>query len=225
MIKQVKGYEGMYEIELLDNGFSIVRSTQRRVEGRNGRSRFLHSRDLAEVVKYSGKKVPYIYVNLCKDGKNKSISKARLIAENFIENPNGFIHIRFEDKDTMNLNVNNIKWVAHEHRYDYVTGANHINDRRCITERTSKIKRLIITDDVKRYEMEDSLRYTVVICYNGKRYTIGTFGDLDDAQNTRDMFEEAIRHGFSYDVSDFYDNTFFPKDLVHFFTNRNNKKI
>jgi hypothetical protein len=63
------------------------------------------------------------------------------------------------------------------------------------------------------------------MCHNGKKYYIGTFNDRDDAVAYRNAYEEAVKFGYSYDVSDFPENVIFHKDLQKYFTNKTGRKI
>lgn len=209
-----------YEIELLDSGFSAVRSLEKRIKKKNGRTAFYSKRRISDVLKISAgsRKSKYVYVNIRVNGKHKSISKAKLIAENFIENPNGFKSVGFKDGNTMNTHIDNLFWQKEDSRYKHRERNVQTYDLRCITERETKIPKLGISDTGHKTYF-DTIKYDVKINFNNKQYYVGTFNDLETAQHTRDWFEEAVKDGFSYDMSDFEPNTFFHDDLKKFFTN------
>jgi len=222
MKKQILGYEGLYEIELLENGLSVVTSLERKVKNKNGVSQLVPSKELTECQRHNRNGVTYVHVNLFKDGKVRSVSKAKLIAESFIENPDGFQFVRFLDGDTLNLNIKNIKWVSRDERYDCTQYGNRDIDRRNIIERESKIPTKYINEEGFRRETNNSIRYLVRVNYNKKRYHIGTFEHLYDAQYARDWMEDAIKRGIKFDRSDLGDNAFIHQDLRKFLTNEYN---
>lgn len=69
----------------------------------NGKSKILSKR-----INKSG----YYYVNLSKNGKYKSKSIHKLVAEYFLENPNGFNIVNHKDTNKLNNHKNNLEFTT-----------------------------------------------------------------------------------------------------------------
>lgn len=226
MKKDLKGYEEYYEIELLENGQSIISSKRKLVVSKNGTKKWRKVNELNPFVRVSNTNGnSYMYVNLCADGKVKTAIFAKLVLEHFVENPNGYKHFKYKDSDGTNVNVNNLEWITDVERYDYykTKDSGYRSRTKGITYRDSKIG-----TRVKSYELHDPVhtdRFTVSINYKRKKYCIGTFGTEDDAVLVRDHFEGAVKYGDKMDIFDFdleRNNVIFHDDLKHFFTNIKN---
>lgn len=96
--KPVVGYEGLYEVS--DTG--KVRSLNWRKRGIT-KELFLkpHNRG-------------YLMVELANHGKKKAFTVHRLVANAFIENPNGYATINHKDENKKNNNVDNLEWCSLE---------------------------------------------------------------------------------------------------------------
>jgi hypothetical protein len=88
--KDIKGYEGMYKVSSLGNVFSIKRNIM-----------------LKPRLKIYG----YYDVALCKNCKYKHIRIHKLVATNFIPNPNNFSDVHHKDEDKKNNKVTNLEWI------------------------------------------------------------------------------------------------------------------
>lgn len=97
--KDIKGFEGYYQVS--DNG--NVRSVTRH-DGVHERIGQL----IKPVLKYNG----YLQVGLTKHSKRKHISIHRLVAINFIDNPENKPQVNHIDCNKQNNNINNLEWVT-----------------------------------------------------------------------------------------------------------------
>ena len=104
--KDVKGYEGLYKVS--DTG--IVLSLKRPLRFREGH--ILSSCD-------DGR--GYRHVCLHKDGKSKTISVHKLVANAFVPNPNGYREINHIDEDKTNNNAVNLEWCDRAYNIHYGT--------------------------------------------------------------------------------------------------------
>jgi hypothetical protein len=97
--KEITNYVGLYEVSTLGN----IRSKLKILKP------FLNSRG-------------YLYVNLCKDGKRKTISIHRLVAQAFIININNKPQINHIDGIKTNNISTNLEWTTNaentQHAYD-----------------------------------------------------------------------------------------------------------
>lgn len=90
IFKDIKGYEGLYQVSNLGRVYSVKRKTI-----------------LSQIKKSSG----YYTVNLYKDTKMRTFLIHRLVACNFIQNPNNLPQINHIDGDKSNNKVSNLEWV------------------------------------------------------------------------------------------------------------------
>ena len=110
MWKDIKGFEGIYQIS--DCG--EVKSLSRNVKCRGG-VRNVSEKILVPVTIGNG----YKQVGLCRDGKCKRVLLHRLIAEAFISNPNNFPCVNHKDGNPSNNNIDNLEWCTHEYNSNY----------------------------------------------------------------------------------------------------------
>lgn len=96
--KPIKGYEGSYEISSIGN----VRSIDRVIKYSNGKEYHRKGRMLTATDNGNG----YLIVGL----KNKNHYVHRLVADAFIEHPNGKDFVNHIDYDRKNNIVENLEW-------------------------------------------------------------------------------------------------------------------
>ena len=89
--KDIKGYENKYKISNYGEVVSLHRFKKN------------HSK-LQEVPKknisqYINKNNGYVYVYLCNNGKYKNVRLHKIVAENFIDNPNNYTQINHIEGD------------------------------------------------------------------------------------------------------------------------------
>ena len=102
--KEIKNYEGLYEISNTGKVRSLTRVKQfgrgyRTFEGKE--------------IKLQQDKDGYFKVNLSKDGVKKRFFVHRLVAMNFIENIDSLPVVNHKDGDKQNNNVSNLEWATH----------------------------------------------------------------------------------------------------------------
>jgi hypothetical protein len=114
--KDIKGYEGLYQISNLGN----IRSLDR--QSWNGNSWFtLKGKQLSPADNGKG----YLFVGLCKNGKIRSRCYIhRLVAETFLPNPNNKPCVNHIDGNKQNNCLSNLEWVTYEenNKHAYKTG-------------------------------------------------------------------------------------------------------
>ena len=107
--KDVAEYEGFYKVSNKGNIHSVER--------RNSRGYRLGGRILKP--KYDGKGYPQ--VNLHKNGKSKTTTVHRLVAEAFIPNPKGFLEVNHKDENKSNNESSNLEWCTHKYNMNHGT--------------------------------------------------------------------------------------------------------
>lgn len=103
--KDVKGYEGLYQVSNLGN----VRSLDRHVWNKaNNSFSMLKGRNL----KQDCKDKLYKQIGLAKNGKYKKFLVHRLVAELFVLNPENKPQVNHIDENKLNNNYLNLEWVT-----------------------------------------------------------------------------------------------------------------
>ena len=112
--KVIPGYEGLYEV----SNCGRVRSLPRIVKARGTSQRRAFSR----ILKPYNNKLNYQYVALSKDGKPKTYSVHRLVATQFVPNPNNLPIINHKDENPRNNRADNLEWCTQMYNVHYGTG-------------------------------------------------------------------------------------------------------
>lgn len=101
IFKDIKGYEGLYQI----SNFGNVKSLQRDKE-----------KLLRQYIKRG-----YFQVGLSKEGTVAWKSVHRLVAEAFIDNPDNLPQVNHKDEDKTNNRVDNLEWCTADYNNKYGT--------------------------------------------------------------------------------------------------------
>jgi len=102
IFRDIKGYEGLYQISNLGRIWSVPR--KRKCDNQSIGNKFLKPRQ--------DKKTGYLKVALYKNGKAKVFYVHRLVALHFIPNPSNLPQINHKDGDKTNNSINNLEWVT-----------------------------------------------------------------------------------------------------------------
>lgn len=165
----IKGYEQYYEI----SNIGRIRSNYRSNTRING---FLSPTIM---------KVGYYAVNLVKDNNRKLHYLHRIIAQHFIDNPNGYKFVDHIDGDMLNNSVENLRWCTKRQNETF-------KNSRKLTY-TSKYTGVCYDKYFNKYKA-----YTTL---NGKTYNIGTYKTEEKAYGA---YKEFIRN-----------NEYLSKSLAH----------
>lgn len=154
MWKDIKGYEGYYQI----NELGDVRSLDRVVVcGDKGGLMTRKGRIMDKVVNKDG----YLNVGLSKFDKRKIYRIHRLVAETFLPNPENKPQVNHIDNDRKNNNVENLEWVTisenmyHAYRHGDLSKKGEKNGRSKLTEEKVKEIRLKYKNGISRKELSE----------------------------------------------------------------------
>lgn len=113
--KNVKGYEGMYQVSNLGR----VKSLSRSIYDSRGYTVYRKGK----IKKPSFDKNGYPQIGLCKNGTVVTRKIHRLVAEAFIPNPENKPEINHKDEDKANNCVDNLEWMTEKENVNYGYGA------------------------------------------------------------------------------------------------------
>ena len=192
--KDIKGYEGLYQVSNLGR----IKSLFRKVKYQNG------FRNVKEKIKntFIGKQC-YERVELSKNKENKKYNIHRLVAEAFIPNKNNKPQINHIDGNKTNNKVENLEWCTQSenelHAYKIGLAKNSDMQRKIISEycKQNKIKPIIqlsldnkfIKEWKSAVSVEQELginRKSISQCINNKSKTAGGYKWV-----TKERFEES----------------------------------
>lgn len=178
IFKDIKGYEGYYQISNL----GTVKTLDRTIVRSDGVSQNLKSRVTKQRLNWNG----YLIVSLSKQGINKIYLVHRLIAIHFIENPKGKNLINHKNKKITDNSIENLEWV------DYSENRCHgILDNK--KNMTSDYFGVSFSKCAKKYEA-----YVSVNC---KKKYLGLFETAIDAHEARLKYQLDNNIHNSYELA------------------------
>lgn len=104
--KDLKDYEGIYKISNLGDIYSLI-----------------SKRNLKHLVDTKG----YIRVSLTKNKVNTKARLHRLVAINFIDNPNNYLEVNHKDENKQNNPFDNLEWCSTNYNNNYGTKKERIS--------------------------------------------------------------------------------------------------
>ena len=116
--KDIKGYEGVYQVSNLGN----VKSVERFVKHSCGGNKVVKEKILK-----TGKRAGYYSVLLSKEGVHKNFCVHRLVAEAFLDNPNNLPCVNHKDENKTNNYVDNLEWCTSEYNQSYGTKGKRVS--------------------------------------------------------------------------------------------------
>ncbi len=121
--RDIQGYEGIYKISTCGRILSIKHKDNKILSPRTN----------------SG---GYKSVQLCKEGiKRKAFEVQRLVAINFIPNPDNLPCVNHIDSNPLNNNIGNLEWVTVKENFEHAKKSGRINltSRKCHTGAITKL--------------------------------------------------------------------------------------
>lgn len=113
--KDIKGYEGLYQVSNMGQVKSLG----------NGKSNKSKLKVMKQQLNHKG----YPMINLCKNGVTKGVSVHRLVAINFIPNPNNLPQVNHIDEIKTNNCVENLEWCTNEYNHNYGTRIERVRQK------------------------------------------------------------------------------------------------
>lgn len=131
--KDVKGYEGLYQVSNLGK----VKSLSRKIKEKNNRLRMINEKILKQAIDKNG----YCKVTLSKNKERLIFSVHRLVATMFIPNKNNYPCVNHIDSNRQNNNVSNLEWCTHKENTQWAIKTGRFENARVVQrERTIKNK-------------------------------------------------------------------------------------
>ena len=120
--KDIKGYEGLYQVSNLGR----VKSLKRVVVRNNNRPLLVEEKILKPHILKKGK---YLRIGLTKNGIRKMYLVHRLVSEAFIPNPNNYQQVNHKDENTSNNCVSNLEYCDVLYNNNYGTRNKRISEK------------------------------------------------------------------------------------------------
>ena len=118
--RTIKNTDGKYSVSNLGNvkrneHYTIVSPTSTHT---NGAKLFYKERKLNPYLNKDGYRIVKLHLE---EGNIRTVSVHRLVAENFIPNPNNYPQINHIDENRINNNVDNLEWCTATHNANHGT--------------------------------------------------------------------------------------------------------
>lgn len=110
--RDIKGYEGYYQVSNLGK----VRSVDRITKANQSGVRFVKGKVIKSHTTTTSK---YQYVDLRKNGKRKHFSVHRLVAQAFVPNPDNFPQVNHINENIYDNRSENLEWCTQKYNNNY----------------------------------------------------------------------------------------------------------
>lgn len=152
--KNVKGYEGLYEV----SNFGRVKSLRKE-----------------KILKLGRDKKGYLIVGLCKNGKQRTFKAHRLVTEHFLNNPYNLPYVNHKDGNKTNNNVSNLEWCTQKENIQHAI-ANDLFPHKKIYQYDLQGNFIREWENILDVEKELKIFHSNISnCCNGIRKTTGGF--------------------------------------------------
>ena len=154
----------------------------------------IRKRNTQKIKKQSEKKDGYVYIQLCKNGKQFCKTVHRLVAKAFVENPNNLHYVNHIDRNPQNNRVENLR---------FATSSQNNANTNMHSNNTSGVKGVSWHKTAKKYQVQISL--------NNKSYHLGYYDSEFEAGFVYEFFSLMLFKEFTRITKKF--NKYYSKDL------------
>ena len=163
--KDIKGYEGLYQISNLGRVKSL----------RYANKQAFYKRE--KLLKGANDKDGYLQVTLCKNNTKKTCRIHKLVAESFLDNPYNYSCINHKDENKQNNNYKNLEYctIKYNNNYNEMPIRRGMKKRKPIVQLlNSKIIKVWESSTIASEELNIS-RGNIISCLKNKRKTAGGY--------------------------------------------------
>ena len=166
--KDILGYEGKYMV-----------SNWGRVKSLN-----YHRTGKERIMKPSDNGHGYLFVVLCKDGKDKKCRINRLVAQAFLPNPDNLPEVNHKDENKYNNCVENLEWCDRSYNINYGTRNKRIAEKYINDPNKSKTvvginevngSMVIFPSSCEAERQTGIFQTSIIKCCKGKRNSAGGY--------------------------------------------------
>lgn len=169
--KDIKGYEGLYQVSNLGN----IRSLDKKINDYRGANvRLIKGKLLTPFDNGNG----YLVIGLIHNGARKNFYMHRLVATYFVPNPDGKPVINHKDRNKYNNKAENLEWVTQ--RENVLYSAERMRHPKSVVRTNTGEKYITCRSSNKRYRV------------NIKRKEYGEFKTLAEAIAKRDEVLKGV---------------------------------
>lgn len=154
--KDIKGYEGLYQVSNFGNVRRYKTGKQKMVYKQHG----------------------YYNITLFKNGEDKHFRVSRLVAIAFLHNPDNLPEVNHKDENKLNNNVENLEFCTRKYNVNYGTGV----QRRAKARSIPVVQKTKEKNIIKKYHSlvqaskETGICHSCIWkCVNGKRKSAGGY--------------------------------------------------
>lgn len=170
--KDIREYEGLYQVSNLGRVKSLTRTIKR-----NKMGDFIKNGIIMNTTEHKG----YISIILSKNGVSKRYKVHRLVAQEFIPNPNNYPEVNHKNEIKTDNRVENLEWCSHLYNMRYGTWKTRRKENFDYSHCYKKVNQYDMKDNfIKSWEnislAEKELNINHISdCCNGKRKTAGGY--------------------------------------------------
>lgn len=125
--KDIKGYEGFYQVSNLGNVKSLKRTWFSK--DKKGNNKICSNNE--KILKPSDNGCGYLVVNLSKNNKYKMFTVHKLVAVAFVLNDKKLKCINHKDENKKNNNCDNLEWCTHKYNNNYGDHNKKLSESKC----------------------------------------------------------------------------------------------
>ena len=184
--KDIQGYEGLYQV----SNQGRVRSLDRTVKRRNQPDLPVAGKVLSPRIGKNG----YSYVILSKEAKGKTANIHRLVAEAFLDKPEGCNVVNHIDGNKENNACNNLEWCdsSKNNKHAFDTGLINKDNIAKSVMNPNKQNKSNTSGRKGVYFNKQCKKWMAYIRIKGKQTYLGVFDNKEDAIQARENKEKEL---------------------------------